>query len=641
MQVVSEALQGNSAGRSSDLEFHRLLSKLPAAAYTCDRDGLITYFNDRAVELWGREPKLNDAVDRFCGSFKLFSIEGSPIRHDQCWMALALRDRMAYNGQEILVERPDGSRCFALAHANPLLDEQGEIAGAVSVLVDITDRKREELARARLSAIVESSDDAIISKDLNGFILSWNAAAQRLFGYTEEQVVGRHISMLIPADRAEEEDHILARLRAGERVYHFDTVRVRSDGQSVHVALTISPIRDESGRIVGASKIVRDITDRKLAEERTYQLLAQLQEADQRKDEFLAVLAHELRNPLAPLRNMLEIMKRGDGDGRLIEEAQSTLERQLGQIVRLVDDLLDVSRISRGKLALRKERVELASVIQQSLEACRPLAESAAHQLDVSLPPEPIYLHADPARLAQVFGNLLNNACKYTEPGGRIWLTAQRRANDVVVNVKDSGVGIPGDKLASVFEMFAQLDRSLERSQGGLGIGLTLVKRLVELHGGSVAAYSQGPGLGSEFVVRLPIAIEQTSVQTTSAEPAPTTGRRILVVDDNRDAATTLATLLKLTGNQTQTAHDGLEAVEAAETFHPDVILLDIGLPKLNGYDVCRRIRQQPWGKNTVLVALTGWGQDEDRRQSKDAGFDHHMVKPMDLAALTKLLAAG
>jgi two-component system CheB/CheR fusion protein len=624
-----------------DLEFRHLLAKLPAAAYTCDADGLITYFNERAVQLWGREPKLEDPVDRFCGSFRLFSPDGSPIPHDECWMALALRDGKAYNEQEIVIERPAGDRCIVLAYANPFLDERGKLVGAVNVLVDVTDRRRAELARAQLAAIVESSDDAIISKDLNGVIQSWNAAAQRLFGYTAEQAVGRHISFLIPADRADEEDRILARLRAGERVYHFDTVRVRSDGQPIHVSLTISPIRDEAGLIVGASKIVRDITNRKQDEERIYGLMTQLKEADLRKNEFLAMLAHELRNPLAPLLNMLEIMKRGDGNGEVIEQVRSTLERQLGQMVRLVDDLLDMSRITRSKLELRKECVELAAVIHQSVEACRPLAERAKHELNVSLPPEPIYLHADPVRLAQVFGNLLNNACKYTEPGGRIWLTVERQGSEVVVNVKDTGLGIPSDKLASIFEMFTQIDRSLDRSQGGLGIGLTLVKRLVEMHGGSVEAYSDGQGLGSEFVVRLPMLIEkpQTKTPEPTAEQTPAAAHRILIVDDNRDAATSLAMLLKMTGNETQTAHDGLAAVETAATFRPDVVLLDIGLPKLNGHDACRRIREQPWGKNMVLVALTGWGQDEDRRQSKDAGFDHHMVKPVDFADLMSLLA--
>jgi len=641
MQRDSQSRQSESSPIPRGLEFSGLLSKLPVAAYLCDAEGLITYFNARAAEIWGREPKLNDPADRYCGSFKLFSADGAPIRHDECWMALALRQGQPFDGREILIERPDGTRLTALAHANPLFDEDGKIIGAVNVLVDISERKRSDAATSQLAAIVDSSDDAIISKNLNGVIQSWNASAQRLFGYSAEQAVGRHVSFLFPPERMEEEDHILARLRAGERVYHFDTVRVRSDGQPIHVSLTISPIKDETGRIVGASKIVRDITESKRAELRTYSLLTQLQESDRRKDEFLAMLAHELRNPLAPLRNILEIMRHGDDDGTLMERVRSTLERQLAQMVRLVDDLLDVSRISRGSLDLRKERVELASVIQQSVETCRPLAERAKHALTITLPPMPIHLQADPARLAQVFCNLLNNAYKYTDPGGVIQLTVERQGSDGVVTVRDTGVGIPPDKLDSVFEMFTQIDRSLERSQGGLGVGLTLVKRLVELHDGSVEARSDGPGRGSEFVVRLPILIENP--RASSLEPsggaAPTSMQRILIVDDNRDAATSLSMLLKLVGHETETAHDGREAFDAAESYRPNVMLLDIGLPKMNGYDVCRRIREQPWGKTMVLVALTGWGQDDDRRQSKDAGFDHHMVKPLDLAELTKLLA--
>jgi PAS domain S-box-containing protein len=622
-----------------ELEFRHLLTNLPAAAYTCDAAGLITFFNQRAAELWGREPKLRDPVDRFCGSFRLLAPDGSPIRHDECWMARALREGRVYSDEEIVIERPDGSRCTVLAYANPFLDEQGKPVGAVNVLVDITDRRRAELARAQLAAIVESSDDAVISKDLNGFIQSWNAAAQRLFGYTAEQAVGRHISFLIPAERAAEEDQILARLRAGERLQHFDTVRVRSDGRTIHVSLTISPIRDPAGRIIGASKIARDITDRKEAEERIYGLMAQLKEADHRKNEFLAMLAHELRNPLAPLLNMLEIMKRGSGHGDLLGQVRSTLERQLGQMVRLVNDLLDVNRITRGKLELRKEYVELAPILHQSVESCRPLAQRARHELSVSLPPEPIHLDADPVRLAQVFGNLLNNACKYTEPGGRIGLTAERQGSDVVVSVRDNGLGIPSDKLASIFELFTQVDRSLERAQGGLGIGLALVKRLVEMHGGTVEASSPGPGLGSTFVVRLPVHTARKVETPPPAEPMPTTSHRVLIVDDNRDAAASLGMLLRITGNEIQTVHDGLAAVEAAASFRPDVVLLDIGLPRLNGYDACRRIREQPWGKAMLLVALTGWGQEEDRRLSKDAGFDHHLVKPVDFAALMGLLA--
>lgn len=494
---------------------------------------------------------------------------------------------------------------------------------------------------ARLAAIVDSSDDAVISKDLDGYIQSWNASAQRLFGYTAKEAIGHHVSLLIPPERLEEEDEIIALLRAGERVHHFDTVRLRKDGRPIQVSLTISPVKDDSGRIVGASKIVRDITDAKQSELRTYGLLTRLQEADRRKDEFLAMLAHELRNPLAPLRNTLEIMKREKSAGELIAQVRSTLERQLAQLVRLVDDLLDVSRITRGNLDIRKDRIELAPVIHQSVEVCRPLADRARHALNVSLPPEPIHLFADPARMTQVFGNLLTNACKYTEPGGRISLSVERQGSDVVVAVKDTGVGIAPDKLDSVFDMFTQIDRTLERSQGGLGVGLTLVKRLVELHGGSVSARSEGTGRGSEFVVRLPVLIEKPKAKTAAPvldQPAASP-HRILIVDDNKDAATSLAMLLGLTGNETETAHDGIEAYAAAERFRPDVMLLDIGLPKLNGYEVCRRIREQPWGRKMLLIALTGWGQEEDRRQSKVAGFDHHMIKPLDVAVLGKLLA--
>jgi DNA-binding response OmpR family regulator len=366
-----------------------------------------------------------------------------------------------------------------------------------------------------------------------------------------------------------------------------------------------------------------------------------LREADQKKDEFLTTLAHELRNPLAPLRNGLQVMKLARSDGPAVEQARTMMERQLGQMVRLIDDLLDVSRISRGKVELRKERVALETVIQHAIETSRPLIENGGHDLNINVPPDPIYVDADLTRLAQVFANLLNNAAKYTERGGGITLAVQRQGSDAVVSVRDTGVGIPAHMLPKVFEMFTQVDRSLERSQGGLGIGLTLVKRLVEMHGGTVAAKSEGHGRGSEFVVRLPVVLSLVGHEPSGeAEPVRTTARRrILVVDDNRDSATSLAMMLKIMGNETQTAYDGLEALDVGAAFRPDVALLDIGMPKLNGYDAARRIREQPWGKNIVLVALTGWGQEEDRRRSREAGFNTHMVKPVEPAALEKLLA--
>jgi len=318
------------------------------------------------------------------------------------------------------------------------------------------------------------------------------------------------------------------------------------------------------------------------------------------------------------------------------------MERQLGQMIRLVDDLLDLNRITHNRLELRQSRVELSSVIEQAIEASRSLIDSARHELHVTLPSEPCYLYADSARLAQVFSNLLNNSCKYTQPGGKISLTAEQSGGDAVVTIRDNGTGIPPDKLESIFDMFVQVDRTLEKSLGGLGIGLTLVKQVVEMNGGFIEASSAGEGQGSEFVVRLPYLIDYTKAWApqpiAAKEHSP--GRRILVVDDNKDAAVSLAMLLKISGNELSTAHDGIEALEAVEKQRPEVVLLDIGLPKINGHDVCRRIREQSWGKNIVLIALTGWGQDEDRRKSEEAGFDGHLVKPVNYAALLDLLSS-
>jgi signal transduction histidine kinase/ActR/RegA family two-component response regulator len=369
-------------------------------------------------------------------------------------------------------------------------------------------------------------------------------------------------------------------------------------------------------------------------------LYDQLRDADRRKDEFLAVLAHELRNPLAPIRNALQIIRLSD-DREARGQARNLIERQLVQMVRLIDDLMDVSRISRNKLELRKERVDLARVVQSAVETSRPLIEQMGHDLTVILPPRPVVIDADLTRLAQVFLNLLNNSAKYTEPGGRIRLTVERQGGDVAVSVQDTGIGIPADKLPTVFNLFSQVEGSLSRSQGGLGVGLSLVKRLVEMHDGSVEVKSEGLGKGSTFTVRLPVLIEASRPpgRVEREEAAPKSNLRILIVDDNRDSADSLGMMLRMLGNDTRTAYDGEEAVAASAAFRPDVILLDIGLPKLNGYEACRRIREQSWAKGMVVIALTGWGQEEDVRRSHHAGFDYHMVKPVDLEALMGLLA--
>ncbi|MGH8193105.1 MAG: hybrid sensor histidine kinase/response regulator [Woeseiaceae bacterium] len=366
-----------------------------------------------------------------------------------------------------------------------------------------------------------------------------------------------------------------------------------------------------------------------------------LLEADRRKDEFLATLAHELRNPLAPILNSVQIMRLAGTDGEVAEQARETIERQVTHLVRLVDDLLDVSRISSNKFELRRERVALAVIIRSAVETSRPLIEASGQELTVSLPSRTVWLNADLTRMAQAVGNLLNNAAKYAPEGSRIRLSAERQGKEAVVRVRDTGIGIPHEMLAHIFEMFGQVDTTQERSRGGLGIGLTLVKNLVEMHGGTVAVHSDGVGRGSEFVLRLPVAKDtaRPSSEQRLGEPSLVDPRRILVVDDNLDSAESLALLLRHSGHETRTAHDGLEAMETAAAFRPNVMLLDIGMPKLNGYEVARRIRKQPWGKSIVLVALTGWGQEEDRARSREAGFDEHIVKPVEHSALTRLLA--
>jgi signal transduction histidine kinase len=418
------------------------------------------------------------------------------------------------------------------------------------------------------------------------------------------------------------------------RFRHFKT------GAARWMAFKVLTLTDGANQPAGFATVSQDVTERKRLEDDLRRLAADLSETDRRKNEFLATLAHELRNPLAPMSNMLEVVKRADGDGKILTRAHETIERQLGQMVRLVDDLLDLNRITHDRLELRRSEVELSSVIEQAVEVSRPLIDAAGHHLIVDLPAEPIYLNADRARLSQVFGNLLNNSSKYTTPEGIISLSAERMDGEVVVTVKDNGAGIPPNKLDRIFDMFMQVDGASERSQGGLGIGLTLVKRFTQMHGGSISAKSDGEGRGSEFVVRLPILNKGTVASgagTTAASSSPTQ-RRILIVDDNRDAAESLELLLKLTGNTTYIAEDGLEAIAAIEKHRPDLVLLDIGLPKLNGYEVCRRVREQPWGKDIVVVALTGWGQEDDRRRSAEAGFDGHLVKPVDYEKLLALL---
>jgi PAS domain S-box-containing protein len=521
-----------------------------------------------------------------------------------------------------------------------IYDAAGHPMRMIGVNVDIDGRKRVEHAlrqtEEQFRTLADNMSQFAWMADDQGWIFWYNRRWYEYTGTTLDQVKGWGWTRVHHPEHVE---RVVSRIQrswdSGEPWEDTFPLRGKDDEYRWYLSRA-NPIRGADGRVARWFGTHTDVTNQLEAEEA-------LREAGRRKDEFLATLAHELRNPLAPMRNMLEILKQSDNEPVLLQKARETMERQLTQMVRLVDDLLDVSRITRNKLSLQRQPVDLESIVTQAIETCRPLLDRNRHELDVTLPQAPIWLNGDAVRLAQVFGNLLNNACKYTPAGGRISLVARVEGEDAIVSVKDNGVGIPKRMLSNIFDMFTQVDRSLERSTGGLGIGLTLVQQLVKMHDGQVEVSSDGPGQGSEFTVRLPLgAILPDELPEPQASPSVSAPghRRILVVDDNKDSADSLAMLLKLTGHDSHVAHDGLQAVELAERLRPGVIVLDIGLPRLNGYDACRRIRETAWGGEVVMIALTGWGQEEDRKRSKEAGFDYHIVKPVDHVELMRLLGS-
>jgi PAS domain S-box-containing protein len=531
-------------------------------------------------------------------------------------------------------KRKDGRIIDVSLTVSPIRNAEGEIVGASKVGRDITDSRQAELLRERLAAIVESSDDVIVSKTLDGIITSWNRGAERVLGYTADEMIGQHVSKIMPPDVLEDTHKILGRIRRGEKVDHYETRRQRKDGQIIDVSLTVSPIRDATGKIVGASKIGRDISQQK-------QIEAERQEADRRKDEFLAMLAHELRTPIASIDGAAQLLGKLETESEL-EWARDVIQKQIKHLSRMIDDLLDVSRITRGKIGLRKEVLSLSPIVSGAVETVRPLIEERKHELVVSLAPGALRVEGDPIRLEQILVNLLTNAAKYTESGGKISLSATHDQDSIVIQVRDNGLGIAADLLSRIFDLFTQGDRSAARSEGGLGIGLTLARQLAEMHGGQITATSAGLGQGSEFTLRLPAAKGMPSPKLPAKDRLPRLARqssRILVVDDNVDMANGMAKLLSLLGHDVTTAHNGEEALDVAREQRPEVILLDIGLPKLDGYQVVRQLRQEACCRTALIIAVSGYGQEEDRRKSQEAGFDHHLVKPVDFDALLSLLA--
>jgi PAS domain S-box-containing protein len=622
---------------SADKPYWLLVAQMPQPAATLTGDGTIISCNRRFADLLVRP---------------LPSLLGKPI-HDfvspdgRPALEALLRDGLGAEVQgEVPLQRPDGTLVPLYLGVNALRE------GALGLCLMVTDRTEQrhyqelQCTQEALRASEERLDLAQRAGRIGTFewnirtgAVSWSATKEELYGLPAGGFGGRYEDwkQAVHPDDRDRAEADRSRAVSGRTMLDTEFRIVRPDGETRWIASKGKVFYAADGEPLRMLGVSLDVTERKQAEE-------ELRDADRKKDEFLATLAHELRNPLAPIRNAVQILNAKGSIHPDLRRARAVLDRQVQLMARLLEDLLDVSRISRNRLELRMERVELAAVLDGALETSRPVIEAASHELTLTLPPEPIHLEADPVRLAQVFANLLNNAAKYTDEGGRIRLTAERQGSHAIVSVRDSGIGIAAEVLPNIFEIFSQAKLASVRSQDGLGIGLSLVKGLVGLHGGSVEARSDGPGRGSEFVVRLPVAAEapvhEPARPHADDRQPPATRWRILIVDDNQDSADSLAMLLQIMGNEVGTAYDGEQAVEAAEAIRPDVALLDIGMPKLNGYDTCRRMREQPWGKGMFLIALTGWGRAEDRRRADEAGFDLHMVKPVDPDVLVKLLAS-
>jgi PAS domain S-box-containing protein len=533
-----------------------------------------------------------------------------------------------------------GDWCWMEGRGRATYDRHGEPLMIYGLGIDITERKEAQTVLLRQAAIFEHLSDAIVITDLRGNITDFNVGGERMLGYRMREILGKPVAIFLPPEEALSIRREALAALAAEGTWRGELPFVRRDGSRGVCETVVKPLANARGDIYGAVSINRDITERRRAEQQLTRLNLELSKADRRKDEFLATLAHELRNPLAPMRNVLEILRLKEFADPQLNWSRDVFDRQLQHMTHLVDDLLEVSRITQGKLELRKQRLELARAMQSAMEAARPTVQASSHHLSVTLPREPLYLVADPTRLSQMILNLLNNAAKYTPPGGSISLAAEREGDEAVIVVRDSGIGIPGEHLDSVFEMFSQLAPALDRSQGGLGIGLALVRGLAELHGGTVAAFSDGPGKGSEFVIRLPLT-EAASLPSDSAptETPHAAGLRVVIVDDNADAADSLAMVLELEGHEVRTAGDGIAGLELIGAFAPQAVILDIGLPRLNGYEVARRIRHDYQDAGIVLIAVTGWGQQQDKQTAVAAGFDHHFTKPVDPGELQRVLS--
>jgi PAS domain S-box-containing protein len=624
---VTAQREAEAALSASEVRFRTIFNQAAVGIAVTDLRGRFIQANQKFVEVFGYS--IEDLQQR---TF-LNLTHPSDLSAAQD----SLRRLVSQESTDLVLEkrciRKDGATIWSLSTITLVKDPAGHPQHLIGIVEDITERKLAEEAQSRLVAVITSSDDAIISMNLDGVLLSWNGGAERMYGYTANEMIGRTTRALIPLDRLDEEPTILGRIRRGERIEHYETIRKRKDGEALNVSIAVSPIEDSRGKIIGASKITRDITQSKRIE-------SELRETDRRKDEFLATLAHELRNPLAPIRQAARISESDAATEAQKRWSHSVISRQVQHMSLLLDDLLDISRITRGTLDLRLEDTELADILEAAVETARPIIDAKKHTFTIEAPDESVQFMADPLRLAQILSNLLTNAAKYTDPEGQIQLRVVCDQEDIGFVVKDSGIGIPADALKNIFEMFSQLKSAQDRSEGGLGIGLSLTKGLVDLHGGDIEARSAGPGLGSEFIVHLPrrkpkLAAEPVMPSTNRERPV---SRRILLADDNRDAAESLAMLLEMDGHDVHVVHDGRAALSAFNVYKPEFALIDIGMPGLNGYEVARLIRQDALGQSITLVAVTGWGQERDKDQALAAGFNHHFTKPVEPDRISEIM---
>jgi PAS domain S-box-containing protein len=623
-----------AALRDREHSFREMIDALPAAVYTTDVEGRITHFNSACIELSGRTPVLGS--DHWCVSWKLYRPDGTPLPHDECPMAVALKEGRAVRDQMIIVERPDGTRASIMPYPAPLRDRQGKIVGGINMLVDITRSNEAEIASRRLAAIVESSDDAIISKTLDGIITSWNRGAEKVFGYTAAEAVNQSISLIIPRERRAEEDDVLAHLRRGEKIDHFETERQTKDGRRLNISLTVSPIKDSTGRIVGASKVARDITERKRAEEQLFEAKRIAEAASHSKDKFLAALSHELRTPLTPVLMAVAAM---DLDSDLAPELRddiAMIRRNVELEAKLIDDLLDLSLALSGKLRLDLEIVELNEAVHHVCEICRPFVLEKGINLHCDLPNPGPLVKADAARLQQVLWNLLKNATKFTPEGGDISVIVSLPVeNRVRLQVRDSGIGIAPNILPCIFDAFEQGEEDITREFGGMGLGLAITKNLVELHRGTIRAESGGAKQGSTFTIEFPLVSKNTDEHARPADSMSGSDEmlRILFVDDNADTAFVLSKFLTASGHVVKTAGSAAAALELASKEPFDIIVSDIGLPDVNGYELMKRIRAfYP----IQGIAMSGYGMEDDLRKSREAGFSDHIVKPASLSQLER-----